>query len=361
MTDSRTWMIYGANGFTGRLVALEAKRLGLSPVLAGRSPDPIAALSKELRLPARVFDCADAQAAAGALAGVEMVANCAGPFSATSAPMIAACLASRASYIDITGEIDVFVAAERRHPDAVAAGIVICPGVGFDVIPTDCIAAVLKEALPDATHLALAFDVRTSPSPGTARTMAASLKLAGKLGGRVRRDGKIVAVPLGHRRRRIAFQGGSSGGKVVLAVALPWGDIATAYFSTGIPNIETYVRASELAAVAMPALNWLQPWLSGETAQTVLRRMASRAKGPSPEGLASEVSRLWGEVRSAAGQIRTARLETANGYRLTAAGTVMAAKFLLEHQPAGGFYTPSRLMGARCVEQLPGSSRISVE
>ena len=102
--------------------------------------------------------------------------------------MIDACFASRTHYVDITGEFDVFVAAQRRDADAQAAGIVICPGMGFDAIPTDCFAAVLKQALPDATHLALAFDARTRVSPGTARTMAESF-LRGSQGGRVRRNG----------------------------------------------------------------------------------------------------------------------------------------------------------------------------
>jgi hypothetical protein len=75
--------------------------------------------------------------------------------------MIDACLTSRAHYLDITGEIDVFLAAQRRHADAQAAGIVICPGVGFDVIPTDCIAAVLKEALPDASESVIREPGRT--------------------------------------------------------------------------------------------------------------------------------------------------------------------------------------------------------
>src|SRR6516225_3617265 len=132
-------------------------------------------MPRPLRLPSRTW---------------AVVANCAGPFAATSAPMIDACFTSRAHYLDITGEVDVFLAAQRRHADAQAARIVICPGVGFDVIPTDCMAAVLKEALPDATHLVLAFDARGPMSPGTARTMVRSLHL-GKRGSRVRRNGVL--------------------------------------------------------------------------------------------------------------------------------------------------------------------------
>ncbi len=144
MSSRTEWMIYGANGYTGRLVAAEARRRGLKPMLAGRRAAPIEKLAAELGLPVRAFGLDDATAAAAAIADMAVVANCAGPFAATSAPMIDACLTSRANYLDITGEIDVFLAAHRRHADAQAAGIVICPGVGFDVIPTDCMAAVLQ-------------------------------------------------------------------------------------------------------------------------------------------------------------------------------------------------------------------------
>ena len=270
MSGRTEWMIYGANGYTGNLVAAEARRRGLNPVLAGRRAGPIEKLATEFRLPMRVFDLDDAPAAAAAIADMAVVANCAGPFAATSA-LIDACLTSRAHYLDITGEIDVFLAAQRRHADAQAAGIVICPGVGFDVIPTDCMAAVLKEALPDATHLVLAFEARGPMSPGTARTMARSLRL-GQQGGRVRRNGVIEEVPLSQSWRRIDFPGGS-----VTAIAIPWGDLATAWFSTGIPNIETYAVVPRAAAIASRALNWVRRLLASAPGQTLLDRLANRA------------------------------------------------------------------------------------
>jgi short subunit dehydrogenase-like uncharacterized protein len=227
--------------------------------------------------------------------------------------------------------------------------------VGFDVIPTDCLAAVLKQALPDATHLVLAFDARTHVSPGTARTMAESF-LRGSQGGRVRRNGVIEEVPLAHSRRSVDFTGGSA-----MTVAIAWGDLATAYISTGIPNIETYASMPPAAAIAGRALNWARPVLASAPVQKVLRRLADRSTGPSEEELRAGRSRFWGEVSNAAGKHRTARLETANGYRLTADGTIMAVKFLLDHAPAGGYYTPSMLIGARFVEELPRSTPIRVD
>ena len=345
----------GANGYTGHLIAVEAKRLGLQPVLAGRRAGPIQELAAELGLPAQIFDLRDVASSTTTLADIAVVANCAGPFATTSWPMIDACLKSRTHYLDITGEIEVFLAALRRHEDAKAAGVGTRPGAGFDVIPTDCLAAVLKEALPDATHLVLAFDAGGPMSSGTARTMAESLGL-GQRGGRIRRNGTIEEVPLAHSWRRIDFEGRSA-----TAIAIAWGDIATAWFSTGIPNIETYAKVPFAIAIAGPALNWVRPLLASAPGQRVLHQLAKRSRGPNEKELRMGRSRLWGEVRNAAGEKRTARLETANGYWLTVSGTLMAVECLLKNALPGGYYTPSMLMGSRCVEQLPGSTLIRIQ
>jgi short subunit dehydrogenase-like uncharacterized protein len=202
--------------------------------------------------------------------------------------------------------------------------------VGFDVIPTDCMAATLKEVLPDATHLVLAFDAGGSMSPGTARTLAQSMRL-GQRSGRVRRNGVIEEVSLAHNWRLIDFAGGAAP-----AIAIPWGDLATAWFSTGIPNIETSVAVPRAAAIASRAINWVRPLLASAPGQVLLQRLANSTSGPSEEQLRTGRSRLWGEVRNAAGERRTAHLETANGYRLTADGTIMAVQFLLNAVPSGG-------------------------
>jgi short subunit dehydrogenase-like uncharacterized protein len=352
MADPGTFLIYGANGFTGRLVAREAKQKGLRLVLAGRSAAAIQALAAAWDLPWRVFDVDDKAAAIAGLGDVEAVVNCAGPFSATSRPMIDACLETRRHYLDITGEIDVLVAAHARHAEARAAGIVICPGVGFDVVPTDCLAAVLKEALPDAIELALGIDVGSTPSAGTAKTMVEGLTG----GGRVRRNGDIVAVPFAYRTRRIDFGSGPA-----LAVTIPWGDVATAYFSTGIPDIAVYVRTSPAAVFAMRSLNHMRPVLASTRVRNFLRRLAARSKGPSEAQLRGETSYVWGEARNPAGRVSTARVTTPNGYRLTTDSTLLALQFVLSQRPQGGYYTPSRLMGPRCVERLPGVSAIRIE
>lgn len=352
MSDRRPWMIYGATGYTGELVAREARRQGLAPTLGGRGAR-VMALAAELGLPSRVFRLDDAPAARRALDGIAVVANCAGPFAATFAPMTDACLAARAHYVDITGEIDVFLAAEACRDAARTAGIVVCPGVGFDVIPTDCLAACLAEALPDATHLALGFKGLSVMSPGTARTSVE----AARLGSRVRRDGAIVAEPLGRRNRTIDFGTGPR-----LALAIPWGDVATAYFTTGIANIEVYVPASPRTIARLRRLAWLRPLLAAPPLRALAAAAAARrSRGPSPKQRETERTWVWGEARNERGDVRTARLVTSNGYRLTVDGVLMAVRALLARVPEGGYFTPSQLLGARCVERLPGCSAIEVQ
>jgi short subunit dehydrogenase-like uncharacterized protein len=224
-----SWLIYGANGYTGELIARAAAENGTAPTLAGRTRENVEPLAAELGLPSRVFGLDDTDAVTANIAGATIVLNCAGPFSATSAPIMEACLRAGVHYLDITGEIAVFEHAHAQAARAEQAGIVVCPGVGFDVIPTDCVAAALKAALPDATRLALGFDSRGAMSPGTAATSIEALAT----GGRIRRAGRLVAVPLGAITRRIDFGDGEK-----FAVAIPWGDVSTAYRTTGIGDIE---------------------------------------------------------------------------------------------------------------------------
>ena len=182
------WMIYGANGYTGALMVEEAVRRGLRPVLAGRSREAIEPLAQKYGLPARVFGLDKPQAVAMGLRGMELVLHCAGPFSKTSLPMVKGCLEAGAHYLDITGEIDVFAACHALDAEAKQRGIVVLPGSGFDVVPTDCLAAILKLELPSADSLVLAFDAPGGPSPGTAKTAVEGL---GK-GGRARINGELT-------------------------------------------------------------------------------------------------------------------------------------------------------------------------
>lgn len=343
------WMIYGANGFTGALIAREAVRQGLSPVLAGRSSSVIR-LARELDLQYRVFSLDDIKRVRYGLDGINVMLLTAGPFSATSAAMVQGCLAQGCHYLDITGEIDVLEAVHARGVEADRRGVALCPGVGFDVIPTDCLAAALVDAMPDATLLRLGFDTRSGFSPGTAKTAVEGL--AG--GGKVRRDGRIQSVPLGWKTDRIDFGNGPR-----FAVTIPWGDVATAYYTTGIPNIEVYIPMSPRSVNWLKRADRVRPLLGLHPVQAWLKKRAGKVRGPDEEKRRHTPTYVWGEVRNADHEVRTGRVVTANGYDVTIHGSLLVVRHLLEN-PAAGAVTPARLLGPDLVTRLPGSSGIRI-
>lgn len=337
-------LIYGANGYTGRLVVEEAVRRGLRPVLAGRDGAAVHALAARHGLESRAFELGDARSG---IAGTPLVLHCAGPFSATCAPMVEACLAEGAHYVDITGEIEVFAWCHAQHARARERGIVLLPGAGFDVVPTDCLAALLAARLPGARELVLAFEAGGGASRGTARTGVEGL---GR-GGRVRRGGELVAVPLAWKTRTFVRDGESRS-----AVTIPWGDVYTAHLSTGIPDVEVYMAASPRAIAGLRRLRLLGPLLRTGPVQRLLKaRAGGGAPGPDAARRAATGCHVWGEARDGAGRVARLELATPNGYDVTVAAALgIVARLLAAPRPAGGYYTPSQLMGAQYALGLPG-------
>ena len=339
------WMIYGANGYTGRLIAIEAKKRGLDPILAGRS-ESVAKLARELGFEHRIFDLSDPAAVRLGLDGIKLVLHCAGPFSTTSAPMLDGCLSVGAHYLDITGEIDVFAHCHAQDARAIERGIVVLPGAGFDVVPTDCLAAMLKRDLPDATQLVLAFEAGGGPSPGTAKTSVEGLGN----GGRARIDGKLVRVPLAWKSRNFERDGQSRS-----AMTIPWGDVYTAFVTTGIPNIEVYMAVSPNTIANVRRLRWFGPLLRTQFVQNYMkRRVGKSVRGPSDDKRESTVTHVWGEARDASGREVKRRLVTPNGYALTVTASLGIVERLLRGGAPSGYRTPSQLMGAEYVLSLPG-------
>jgi short subunit dehydrogenase-like uncharacterized protein len=350
---NKPWMIYGAYGYTGELIAREAARRGHTPVLAGRNKEKVAALASELGLEHRCFDLDAPRAIDRGLAGMALVIHCAGPFSTTARPMMDGCIRNGVHYLDITGEIAVFELAHQLHERARQAGVLLCPGVGFDVVPTDCLAASLKEALPGARRLALGFDSRGGMSPGTARTSVEGLAQ----GGRIRREGRLVPVPLAWRTRRIDFGDGEK-----LAMTIPWGDVATAWYSTGIPDIEVYLPAPPKLVARLRRLNWIRPLLGLGLVQSWLKGRVNRSvRGPDADKRARTPTFVWGEVTDGQGQVVTGRIRVANGYDVTVHASLGIAERVLEMRRVLGHLTPAQLVGQDFVEQLPGSTAIHIE
>jgi len=330
-------MIYGANGYTGELIAREAVRRGQRPVLAGRSAAPVQALAQELGCPWRVFDLAKPE-----LEGVRAVLHCAGPFSYTSAPMVRACLEARVHYLDITGEIVVFESVFRRDAEAKERGIVLLPGVGFDVVPTDCLAAALKEKLPDATELWLAFWSSGTVSRGTLKTM---IEGAG-LGSAIRKDGRITRVPQAWDAREIPFPS-----RPRLAMTIPWGDISTAYRTTGIPNIRVYSASSPKTVRMLRRFRPLLPVLRFAPVKRMATAYANRRTGPSAEERMRSKTELWGRVTNAKGDEVTMTNVVVEGYTFTVKSSLAAVERVLASSLRGAL-TPALAFGGNFVNEV---------
>lgn len=346
------WLIYGANGYTGELIAREAVQRGLRPILAGRNREAVVTLATSLGLEARIFGLDDPQAIEAGLKDCAVVLHCAGPFSRTAKPMIEACLHAHTHYLDITGEIAVFEMAATYDAVAKLANIMLLPGVGFDVVPTDCLAAHLKAQLPSATHLTLAFRGLGRTSRGTTLTALESIATAGM----IRREGRLLPVPGAWKTRPIDFGNGRG---PIGTTTIPWGDVATAYYSTGIPNIEVYMALKPKLIFLLKVGRYLKWLITSAPVQKFLAVQISQLPpGPTAEQRAHSRSYVWGEVRDEAGHTATARFTTPDGYTLT----VLTALAIVEKALGGdapiGFQTPAKAYGPLLIFDLPGVAQL---
>jgi short subunit dehydrogenase-like uncharacterized protein len=350
MTD---FLLYGAYGYTGRLITRRAQEVGLTPLLCGRNAGKLEEMHREFGFPIRAVELNNRTELHGLLGEHPVVLHAAGPFIDTAEPMIRACIATQTHYLDITGEIPVFAMAARYGKEAGDAGVMLMPGVGFDVVPTDCMAAYLKHLEPEATELTLAFAWNKGMlSHGTAKTMVGGLGQ----GGAIREHGKIKAVKAAYDVRSFLFTAERS----LKAVTIPWGDVFTAYHTTGIPNIKTYFATPPAQIKMMRRSNWLGPLLRLGVVKNYLRkRIEDRPAGPTDEQRQQAETYIYGEVKSVSG-IRAARLRTPEGYTLTAITAMMIVQRVLNGEAGPGYQTPAGLYGADLILEVDGVTREEV-
>lgn len=346
----KNFLIYGANGYTGELITRFAAEKGLKPILAGRNAEKISALAKKFEMPFRVFSLEDGAQTDEALREVEFVLHCAGPFSLTSAPMVEACLRNKKHYLDITGEIAVFEAMAARDKQAKDAGIMIMPGVGFDVVPSDCLAKHLKNRLPSATNLTLAFYGLGRISHGTQATMTMNVGN----GGAIRKNGEITQVPAAYKTREIDF-----GEIQKTGVTIPWGDVSTAFHSTGIPNIEVYTIVPEAQISLLKLSRYLGWLLASSPIQSILQSQIPSG-GPSDEEREKGKTFLWGCVSDDEGNKVESRQFGMEGYTMTALTALKIAEKILDGNFRTGFQTPAKCYGADLILEIEGISREDV-
>ncbi|WP_298626504.1 trans-acting enoyl reductase family protein [uncultured Legionella sp.] len=360
MNSKNNFLIYGSYGYTGNLIAELSLKQGLRPVLGGRNEERLAQQAQRLNLDYKVFDLESIEQAQSILQEFIAVIHCAGPFIHTYNHMVRACLAAHTHYIDITGEVMVIEQLSALNDEAKAAGIMVLPGAGFDVVPSDCLAHYLKSQLPDAVQLVLAIgSIQKGDGPnagisrGTARTMLDGISD----GAMIREQGQLKNVPLNWNTRMVDF----GGDKSLLCAAVSWGDLASAWWSTGIPHIETYMALPK----KMIRLNkWINPIKALFKWQLVKRyiehKIQQLPEGPSMAERHNSVAKIYGEVSNGSGATFKALMTTPNGYELTSLSVLTIVHHILAGNAPIGFHTPSTAYTEDLIMNIPGVNRIDL-
>ena len=270
----KNFLIYGSYGYTGNLIVEQAIKEGLRPLLAGRDENQLRTQADKYHLEYRAFSMEDTAALDSALLEVDAILHCAGPFVLTFRQMAEACIRTKRHYVDISGEIEGFEALAAMDEEAKRAGIMLLPGGGFDVVPSDCLISYAAGKLAGATHLELYIkSIGSGVSRGTARSGIENSHRQG----RIRRDGIIISVPNVWDTKYMDFGRGPS-----RLVSMGWGDVSTAYHSTGIPNVTVYMGFPTVMVNMMRLSRFVGPILYTRTARDFIKWIIGKFLAPGP-------------------------------------------------------------------------------
>jgi len=343
-------LVYGSYGYTGQLIVEQAIKAGLQMILAGRDENQLRVQAERYKLEYRAFTLDNTAALDSALQEADAVLHCAGPFVLTFRQMAEACIRNKKHYVDISGEIEGFEALAAMDEDAKRAGMMLLPGGGFDVVPSDSLIAYTAGKLSSATHLELYIkSIGSGVSRGTARSGIENSHRQG----RIRRNGKIVSVPNVWDSKLVDFGRGPS-----RLVTMGWGDVSTAYHSTSIPNVTVYMSFPKAMIQMMKFTRIAGPLLYTRAARDFIKWLIGIffAKGPSRKQNETGFSLMIAEVSDGTKTVR-AKLRTPEAYYLTALTSVEIMKRILSDDYKAGFQTPSKAYGADFILQFDGVQR----
>lgn len=342
-------MIYGAYGFTGRRLARRAVDRGLDPVLAGRSEEKLKPLAADLDLEYRVASLEAAGELNRVLEDVGTVVHVAGPFVRTAEPMLEACVGTGTNYLDITGEIPVFEKHFEYDTRARQSDCAIVGGMGFDVVPTDCLARYVALQVESPETLDIVVKAEFTPSSGTMKTM---LELAPD-GGYRRRSNQLEPASIADSRISVQFPGGS-----FTAVSIPLGDLVTAWHSTGAPNVSTYVTVpGSLAPFVGPVSSVVGSLFRIKPLRTAFQHLADwTVSGPDEHGRETSENWIYARATGNIGQTAEAWLRTPEAYEFTVRSCLAAIRDLPGLDLAGS-YAPSEAFGEDFALEIEGTRR----
>ncbi|MFO7795329.1 MAG: saccharopine dehydrogenase family protein [Promethearchaeati archaeon] len=343
----RDWLLYGAYGYTGKLIIEEALKNGLNPVIAGRNPHKLIPLAKQNNLNYEVFDLSDLKTIFKKIENFNLIFNAAGPFEKTSLPLVKACLENSSHYLDITGEIGVFEQNFTYHEKALKKNIAIISGVGFDVVPSDCLAKYVSEKMPNAAQLELGIAGLSGFSKGTLKTFLTNIPH----GTIIRQNEKLVALPLGKNPKQIQFMD-----KKRFCYPISWGDISTAYRSTNIENIRVYMALPHYFKYFTGSLEPLLKKIFelDQVQKLISTWIEKNVQGPNEKTRKASRSYLWAKVYNKDGDSYEAWLKTIEPYRLTAISAIKCVKKLdTSGKDIIGTLTPSQAFGKDFILEFP--------
>lgn len=343
-------LVYGATGYTGKLVVQECIKKEIRPTLAGRSANKVKELADLHKLNYLVFDLSNEETIAKQIQSFEVVLHLAGPFSETAAPMVRACILAGVHYVDITGELAIMQWVNEQNQLAISKGIMLLCGAGFDLVPTDCIANRLKSELPDASHLEIAFHMEGGGiSHGTMMTLANNIGATSYS----MTNGSLVPKPLGHKGKKIRFKDGET----KFCMTIPWGDLFSAHISTGIMNIETYTSVSRLVYGLLKFQFLLNPIFRSAGFKKLFKSYIRRnITGPTPSQNINGKSFVTGCIQNDSGKKISHCLQTNESYLLTAQTSVLIISKILAGDFKMGYQTPARAYGQDLILEIDGST-----
>ncbi len=335
-------LLYGANGYSAKLILEKLIAKNVNPVLAGRNKDEISALAKKHQLAYRIFDLNDLENIKNNLEDINTILNCAGPFSKTAKPLIDACLQNKRNYLDITGEVEIFKYAWSKNTVAIQNEITIMPGIGFDVVPTDCMAKLLTDEMQDAEKIQLAIAIKNGKiSRGTFKSSLENISESVFF----RENGEMKNIPFGEKNLNINFVDFKSS-----ATAIPWADAYNAYFSTGIKNIEIYLAIPEIIS---SNVKFFAKILSNEIFKNLLTKIIDAfIVGPDEVSRRKSLSYIWGRAVNKVGNEIEHVFVYPDGYEFTALAASVIAILILNGKGKAGTQTPALNFGNKFSEQF---------
>jgi short subunit dehydrogenase-like uncharacterized protein len=343
------WILYGATGVTGKLITDVAVRRGHRPILAGRNADALRPLAERHGLSWRALDLADKNGLRQLTGSAPLTLLVASTFDTSSRRVANACLDAGTHYLDLANEIPVLEALYGLDELARARNVTLLPGVGFGTVAADTLARHVVEQVPNADVLDLTIDLYTAGSSSGAR---ANTLRALASGGLIRRGGQLTSVKFGSRTTGAVIPSG-----VRTVVAVPSGELAATYRTTGVANISVSRPVPLPPAMARALLPGLAVLARSRTLQ---RWVGNRPPSDRSHIDLDRRSRVWARAEGREGQIAIARLETGEGYAFSAESAVAAIEAVLA-DPVPGAHSPGALLGPDFALRIPGTRRIDIK